>query len=125
MKLKFKKIKTEKIKTAFKKIVKMKYKKYIITLAIGVVLVGFLGDNSVLAHRRYKQRLAELKKEKERYLADYQRTQKQIYLYQTDVREVERIGRERHYMKLPDEDIFVLSDDTVTTIVEPGHETVE
>ena len=32
MKLKFKKIKTEKITTAFKKVVKMKYKKYIITV---------------------------------------------------------------------------------------------
>ena len=120
-----KKIKMEKVKAVFHKIVKLKYKKYIITIAIGIVLVGFLGDNSVLAHRRNKQRLAQLKQEKERYLIDYQNSQKKIYLFQTDVREVERIGRERHFMKLPNEDIFVLSDDTVTVQVQSGHETVE
>lgn len=107
------------------KIVRMKYKKYIITIALGVLLVGFLGDNSVLAHRRNKQRIAQLKQEKARYLAEYQHTQERIYRFQTDLKEKERIGREQHFLKMPDEDIYVLSDDTVTINVEPGHETVE
>ena len=89
----------------------MRYKKYVIVMAIGVLLIGFLGDNTVLAHRRYQARIKELRKEKARYEADYQRTQAQIYRFETDVREVQRIGRERHFMKMPDEDIFVLSDD--------------
>ena len=103
----------------------MRYKKYVIVMAIGVLLIGFLGDNTVLAHRRYQARIKELRKEKARYEADYQRTQAQIYRFETDVREVQRIGRERHFMKMPDEDIFVLSDDTIQSTVEPGHETVE
>ena len=118
-----KKLKMEKVKAAFRRVARIKYKKYIITIAVGVLLVGFLGDNSVLAHRRYKQRIAELKQVKANYLADYQRSEKRIYEFQTDKREVVRIGRERHYMKMPDEDIFVLSDDTVTINAE--HETVE
>lgn len=106
-------MKMQKIKDAFMKVVKLKYKKYIITIILGVLLVGILGDNSVLAHRRNKQRIAALKKEKAHYMEEYQRTQAQIFLFQTDIREVQRIGRERHLMKMPDEDIFVLSDDTI------------
>ena len=114
-----------KMKDILKSVIRLRYKKYIIVLAVGVVLIGFLGDNTVLAHRRYQARIKELKKEKARYEADYQRTQAQIYQFETDVREVRRIGRERHFMKMPDEDIFVLSDDTIQSQVEPGHETVE
>jgi len=113
------------MKDILKSVLRMKYKKYIIVLAIGVVLIGFLGDNTVLAHRRYQARIKELKAEKARYEADYQRTQAQIYQFETDVNEVRRIGRERHFMKMPDEDIFVLSDDTIKSNVEPGNETVE
>ena len=115
----------KKVKKILMSIVKMKYKKYIIVLAIGVVLIGVLGDNSVLAHRHYKARIRELQQEKARYEADYQRTQAQIYAFETDVNEVRRIGRERHFMRMPDEDIFVLSDDTLQTKTDADHETVE
>jgi hypothetical protein len=107
------------------KIVKVKYKKYIITVVLGVLLVGILGDNSVLAHRRNKQRIAELKREKARYMEDYQRSQAKIYLFQTDIREVQRVGRELHLMKMPDEDIFVLSDDTIHSESNASHETAK
>ena len=115
----------KKVKKILMGIVKMKYKKYIIVLAVGVVLIGILGDNSVLAHRHYKARIKELQQEKARYVAEYERTQAQIFAFETDVNEVRRIGRERHFMKMPDEDIFVLSDDTLQQKTEPGHETVE
>lgn len=115
----------KKVKKILMSIVKMKYKKYIIVLAIGVVLIGVLGDNSVLAHRHYKARIRELQQEKARYEADYQRTQAQIFAFETDVNEVRRIGRERHFMRMPDEDIFVLSDDTLQTKTDADHETVE
>ena len=115
----------KKVKDILMGIVKMKYKKYIIVLAVGVVLIGILGDNSALAHRHYKARIKELQQEKARYVAEYERTQAQIFAFETDVNEVRRIGRERHFMKMPDEDIFVLSDDTLQQKTEPGHETVE
>ena len=115
----------KKVKDILMGIVKMKYKKYIIVLAVGVVLIGILGDNSVLAHRHYKARIKELQQEKARYVAEYVRTQAQIFAFETDVNEVRRIGRERHFMKMPDEDIFVLSDDTLQQKKDPGHETVE
>lgn len=114
-----------KVKDIFLKIAKVKYKKYMLVLVLGAIVVGFLGDNSVLAHRRNTKRIMELKREKARYLAEYQETQLRIYSLQTDVKELERVGRERHFMKMPDEDIFVLSDDTVKQKSASEHETVE
>ncbi len=103
----------------------MKFKKYIIVLALGIVLVGFLGDNCVVAHLRNKARINELKADIAYHLAVTKSNQEQVDRLQTDPKTVEKVGRERYFMKNDDEDVFVLSDDMTTeeSIIE--HETVE
>jgi len=105
-------------KNAYQSVARIKYKKYFVVLVLGIIVVGFVGDNSVLAHRRNQKVIAGLKAEKARYLDKYQQTQGQIYKFNTDVKEMERIGREYHFMKMPDEDIFVLSDDTLYSAIQ-------
>jgi len=91
--------------------VHLRFKKYVIVLILGVVIVGFLGDNSVVAHLSNKQRIGELKAEIAHHLALTRNNQEQIEKMQTDPKAVEKVGRERYFMKMDDEDVFVLSDD--------------
>ena len=89
----------------------LKFKKYVIVLALGVLIVGFLGDNSVVAHLRNKTRINELKSDIARNIAITKSNQEQVRRLQSDPKTVEKVGRERYFMKHDDEDVFVLSDD--------------
>ena len=85
--------------------------KYAVVTICGVLLVGFLDDNSMWSHIKNLQRIDELTEEKEKYNADFQRDQAQIRELETNPKAMEKIARERYFMKADDEDIFVLSDD--------------
>mgnify|MGYP002626936273 CR=1 FL=1 len=104
---------------------RMKYNKYIIVLALGVFIVGFLGDYCVVAHVQNKARISELKAEISHNLAVTKSNQEQISKLQHDPKTVEKVGRERYFMKADDEDVFVLSDDEVAPESIIGNETVE
>lgn len=99
--------------------------KYLVVIALGVLLVGFVGENSVVGHLRSKSRMNELKAEIAQHRALTKANLEQIYLMQTDMKAVERVARERHFMKMDDEDVFVLSDDDPTPQTLTGNETVE
>ncbi len=85
--------------------------RYGVVLIFGVVFVGFLDDNSIYAHLRNMQRISELNDEIAFYESEYQRDQNRIHELQNDPKAMEKIARERYFMKAEDEDIFVLSDD--------------
>jgi len=87
------------------------YLKYAVVCIIGVLLVGFLDENSLLSHFKNRQRIAELSEEKEKYEENFKRDQAQIKELDRNPKAIEKIARERYYMKTDDEDIFVLSDD--------------
>ena len=87
------------------------YFKYAVVCIVGVLLVGFLDDNSIWSHFKNTQRIEELSREKEKYNADFERDQAQIRELNRNPKAMEKIARERYFMKADDEDIFVLSDD--------------
>ena len=87
------------------------YFKYAVVCIVGILLVGFLDDNSLWNHFKNLQHIEELSREKEKYNADFQRDQAQIKELNKNPKAMEKIARERYYMKADDEDIFVLSDD--------------
>ena len=98
--------------------------KYAVVCIAGVLIVGFLDENSVWSHLKNLQRIDELTEETEKYHADYQRDQAKIRELDKDPKAMEKIARERYFMKADDEDIFVLSDDQREP--EPvSHETTE
>ena len=84
--------------------------KYAVVFVVGVLIVGFLDENSLWSHIKNRQRIDELTEEKARYNAAYQRDQAQIRELNTNPKAMERIARERYFMKADDEDIFVLRD---------------
>lgn len=87
------------------------YVKYLVVLVLGVLIVGFLDDNSVWAHWRNRQRIGELQEEINSYDQRYRDDLKQIERLDRDPKAIEKIARERYFMKTDDEDIFVLDED--------------
>lgn len=87
------------------------YFKYTVVCIVGTLLVGFLDENSWWSHFRNLQRIGELTEEKSKYDDAYKRDQAQIKELNKNPKAIEKIARERYYMKQDDEDIFVLSDD--------------
>ena len=85
--------------------------KYIVVAVVGIVLVGFVDENSVLRHIQNQQYINDLQDEIDRYTAQFNRDQEQIHMLDSDPKAIEKIARERYFMKADDEDIFVLSDD--------------
>lgn len=85
--------------------------KYIIVVVFGVLWVGFMDEDSVWSHLRNKERIGELQAEIARYRKRYNHDQAQLKMLDTDPKAIEKIARERYFMKKADEDIFILSDD--------------
>ena len=100
--------------------------KYAVVAIAGVVIVGFLDDNSFWSHFKNMQRINELQEETEKYNADYRRDQARIRELDRNPKAMEKIARERYFMKADDEDIFVLSDDgEVENPLQKKNETTE
>jgi cell division protein FtsB len=87
------------------------YVKYTVIIVLGLAFVGVLGESSLLAHIRNLQRIDELQAEIDDYTEQHQHNRAQIRELDANPRAMERIARERYFMKADDEDIFVLSDD--------------
>lgn len=85
--------------------------KYVITLLVGVFILGAVGENSWLSQQAYKEQIKELKTEISELNRQY--TADSIRLDELDrsPQAIEKIARERYFMKNDDEDIFVLSDE--------------
>jgi cell division protein FtsB len=98
----------DRIKTNVLRIWRSQALKYAVVFIVGVLIVGFLDENSVWSHMKNRQRIDELTEEKARYHADYQRDQAKIRELDRNPKAMEKIARERYFMKTDDEDIFVL-----------------
>lgn len=100
-----------KIKSFFNFLGRLWYLKYVVVCILGVLIVGFLDENSVWAHVRYRQQIAELETEIEKYESIHQKNEKQINELRKNPKAIEKIARERYFMKAADEDVFVLSEE--------------
>ena len=85
--------------------------KYVVVTVFAVVFIGFVDENSVLSHLRNKQTISSLEQEISMYNAQHKENQNRIKQLDRDPKAIEKIARERYFMKEDDEDIFILSDD--------------
>ena len=85
--------------------------KYILVTVIAVALIGFVDENSIMHHLGNQQRIGELEDEIRQYSNLHEQNMERIRLIDKDPKAMEKIARERYFMKTDDEDIFVLSDD--------------
>lgn len=92
--------------------------KYLITILLGVTLITVAGENSLLHYMQLHVRLAEVTKELEGYEQQFERDSIRLRALQSNHKGVERIAREKYFMKHPDEDVFVFSNELHTPIEE-------
>lgn len=85
--------------------------KYLIVVVIGLAIVGVLDENSFLQRFKYEMQISELKSEIEEYNVRYEADNRQLKELKSNPKAIEKIARERYFMKCDDEDIFVLSTD--------------
>lgn len=115
----------KKVKNLLLRIYHVKALKYILVTLFAVVLVGFVDENSVWKHLRNKQRINELQEEIDRYNEQHKRDNAQIDMLNNDPKVIQKIARERYFMKADNEDIFVLSDDNQDFSFADGDENAE
>ena len=104
----------KKLKSVLLRIYHVKALKYIVVTLIGIIVIGFVDENSVWHHMMNKQRISELQDEIDRYTEQNKNDQAQIKMLDSDPKAIKKIARERYFMKADNEDIFVLSDDQQT-----------
>jgi len=85
--------------------------KYVITIVVGILVVGFLDDNSFMRRVQLELQTSDLKAEIAHYKAVHDSNVRQLNELKHNPKAFEKIARERYFMKTDDEDIYVLSDD--------------
>ena len=109
--MKWIKDKYSKAKTFVSGLAHVWYMKYLLVCIIGVLIIGFLDENSILSHINNMRRINDLKEEIKVYEDLNKSNKAKIRQLQENPKMMEKIARERYFMKADDEDIFVLSDD--------------
>lgn len=92
--------------------------KYLITIVLGLLLVGVLDENSFRKYMLLQMRYNDAKAELESYVEQYKRDSIKLHALEANVKGVERVARERYFMKRANEDVFVLSSDERNETVE-------
>ena len=85
--------------------------KYLITLVLFAVIVGFLDENSMVRRLGYAREENRLRGEIERYRKEYEENTERLNELVADSGAIERIAREKYLMKKPNEDIYVFEGD--------------
>lgn len=81
--------------------------KILLAFLIFGIHIGFFDENNIIRRVQYKKEILELKSEIERYQKEYDKSTKTLEDLTSNPEYIERIARERYFMKEPNEDIYV------------------
>ena len=84
--------------------------KYMITVLIFIVVIGFLDENSLIQRVKHRIEIIALNSEIEKYRKQYEEDTEKLKELTTTPEALEKIAREKYLMKKPDEDIFVFEE---------------
>ena len=85
--------------------------KYIIVSVVGILIVGVVDDNSFRKFIELELQIDDLKSEIKKNNSQNEADTKQLRELKRNPKAIEKIARERYFMKADDEDIYVLSTD--------------
>jgi cell division protein DivIC len=85
--------------------------KYLITLVLFAVLIGFLDENSIVRRMGYAREESRLREEIDKFRTEYEENTRRLNELAVDSGTIERIAREKYLMKKPNEDIYVFEED--------------
>lgn len=75
-----------------------------------VLIVGFIDDNSFMHRFDRRSRMSQLRREIETYKAQYETADCCLREMDANPKAIEKMARERYFMKRPGEDVFVIID---------------
>ncbi|MEX6688560.1 septum formation initiator family protein [Danxiaibacter flavus] len=82
--------------------------KYLLAIAVFVVMLIFVDKNDVFVQVSRKQQLKELTDSRDFYLKEIEKTKKELADLQNNPAALEKYARENLYMKKSNEDIFIV-----------------
>lgn len=82
--------------------------KYLIIGVFFIIWIIFFDQNSYLIHRELDKEINQLTIEKEYYQDKLDKEIEQIEKMKKDTTEIERIAREKHFLKKENEDVFII-----------------
>lgn len=85
--------------------------KYIIALLCFTVMIGFIGESSLVNRISQKREIAHLRSQIKKQNDEFTRQSDELKKVQTSLKTVKRIAREKYFMKANDEDVFVIRDE--------------
>lgn len=84
--------------------------KYLITLLVFGVIIGFLDENSLVQRIKHRNEIHTLNSEIKRYKKQYEEDTEKLKELTTNPEALEKIAREKYLMKKPNEDIYVFEE---------------
>ncbi len=84
--------------------------KYLITVLIFLVVIGFLDENSLIQRIKHRSEISSLNSEIEKYRKQYEGDTEKLKELTTNPEALEKIAREKYLMKKPNEDIYVFEE---------------
>lgn len=84
--------------------------KYGFVIALFVLLMGVVDENSLWSRYRHQAELAKLRSEIRKFKEMYEHDTRYLEEMDTNPDILTEIARERYYMKTDDEDIFIIKD---------------
>jgi len=91
-----------------KKIVPLITNKYMLTIAGLLVFLLFFDKYDLVTQYGTRQKLNQLRNEKKYFLDEIEKNNAELNELKTNVKSLEKFGREKYLMKKDDEDIFVI-----------------
>ncbi|MEL6254681.1 MAG: septum formation initiator family protein [Bacteroidota bacterium] len=89
------------------KLIQTKYTKYYMVLVLALVWMLFLDRFKLTSRYKVQQEIEQLRTERNYYEQSLKELEKRSY-QMTQSEEIERLAREKYYMKKSDEDVFLI-----------------
>jgi len=93
----------------------IRHYKYVVAIGIFLLILGVLDENSLWVRYQRQVEISNLQREIDKYQAQYDAEKAQLEALENDPAAVERMARERYFMKRANEDVFVIMEADSTT----------
>lgn len=84
---------------------------YVVAIFLFVLIVGFLDPNSYYHRYLHHERISHLEDEIRNYQDIYNRDTRTLQELEKNPRTIEKVARERYFMKKPNEDIYIIKEE--------------
>jgi len=93
--------------------------KYAFAILVFLIIIGIVDENSWYVRYQRKMEIGRLREQIDKYQAQYEADTRALNALIGDAQEVEKVARERYYMKRPNEDVFVFVDEGSFEVQQP------